>query len=147
MQQKSEHDSSGFRINWIDLIDNDTGVVVWHTNENYALPDIEHEAIIPRQILDCRAVTRTTNFSFMHRINHFKAKHKEFLQGDCIEEFEYEFGTVFAGLVVNWETTFERRQEITSSFANVISGDLRIETNFFDGDKLITTSNVIMFFE
>ncbi|XP_060856160.1 retinal rod rhodopsin-sensitive cGMP 3',5'-cyclic phosphodiesterase subunit delta-like [Metopolophium dirhodum] len=147
MQLKSEHGSSGFHINWINMIDNDTGVVLWYTNQNYALPGIEHEAIMPRKVLDCRAMTRTISFSSEHRINHLKLKHKEFLQGCCIEEWDSEFGTVLAETAETWETIFMPREGSTSSSANVLSGNLLIETNFYDGDKLITTSNILIFYE
>ena len=78
MPAKAEDILSGFRVNWMNLRDADTGKILWQVrawadnwfdqqdrkhnvlqgNEDLSIPDEEHEARVPKKILKCRAVSR-----------------------------------------------------------------------------------------
>ena len=78
MPAKAEDILSGFRVNWMNLRDADTGKILWQVsrklktgprpqldllqgNEDLSIPDEEHEARVPKKILKCRAVSRWAN--------------------------------------------------------------------------------------
>lgn len=47
----------------MNLRDVDTGKIYWQGSEDLSIPDVEHEARVPKKILKCRAVSREINFS------------------------------------------------------------------------------------
>lgn len=62
--------------NWMKLRDADTGNVLWQENKDFASPDVEHEAKVPVQILDLRAVSRELNFSSIEAMENFRLDQK-----------------------------------------------------------------------
>ncbi|CAH1399128.1 unnamed protein product [Nezara viridula] len=67
---------SGFQVNWMNLRDADTGKILWQGNEDLSIPDKEHEARVPKQILKCRAVSREINFSSVEKMDKFRLEQK-----------------------------------------------------------------------
>lgn len=63
-KQRAEDILKAFQVNWICLRDADTGKVFWQGTEDISLPDIEHEARVPKNILKCRAVSREFSFRY-----------------------------------------------------------------------------------
>ena len=55
---RSEDILNGFKLNWMNLRDADTGKILWQGNQDLSLPEVEHEAKVPKKILKCRAVSR-----------------------------------------------------------------------------------------
>ncbi len=72
---KAEKILEGFRLNWMNLRDADTGKILWQGNEDLSVPDTEHEARVPKKILKCRAVSREINFSSMEPMEKFRWGH------------------------------------------------------------------------
>ena len=58
MPSRAEDILKGFKVNWMNLRDADTGKILWQGNEDMSTPDVEHEARVPKKILKCRAVSR-----------------------------------------------------------------------------------------
>jgi retinal rod rhodopsin-sensitive cGMP 3',5'-cyclic phosphodiesterase subunit delta len=58
MPSKAEDILKGFKVNWMNLRDADTGKILWQGNDDLSSPDTEHEARVPKKILKCRAVSR-----------------------------------------------------------------------------------------
>ena len=58
MPSKAEDILKGFKVNWMNLRDADTGKILWQGNDDLSSPDNEHEARVPKKILKCRAVSR-----------------------------------------------------------------------------------------
>ena len=56
----------------MNLRDADTGKILWQGNEDLSLPDVEHEARVPKKILKCRAVSREINFSSVEPMEKFR---------------------------------------------------------------------------
>lgn len=61
-----------FISNWICLRDADGGKIFWQGSEDLSLPDVEHEARVPKNILNCRAVSREFNFSSKEAMEKFR---------------------------------------------------------------------------
>ena len=53
MPSKAEDILKGFKVNWMNLRDADTGKILWQGNDDLSLPDVEHEARVPKKILKC----------------------------------------------------------------------------------------------
>lgn len=61
-KKRAENILEAFQVNWICLRDADTGRVFWQGREDISQPNIEHEARVPQNILQCRAVSREFSF-------------------------------------------------------------------------------------
>ena len=52
---------------------------------NRSLPDVEHEARVPKRILKCRAVSREINFSSEEEMKQFRLEQRVYFKGTIIE--------------------------------------------------------------
>ncbi|KAI7807847.1 hypothetical protein IRJ41_011388 [Triplophysa rosa] len=75
----------GFKLNWMNLRDAETGKVLWQGTEDLSLPGVEHEARVPKKILKCKAVSRELNFSSVEKLEKFRLEQKVFFKGQCLE--------------------------------------------------------------
>ncbi|XP_011503716.1 PREDICTED: retinal rod rhodopsin-sensitive cGMP 3',5'-cyclic phosphodiesterase subunit delta isoform X2 [Ceratosolen solmsi marchali] len=146
MPSRGEDIFKGFQINWINLRDADTGKILWQGNEDLSVPDIEHEAKVPKQILRCRAVSREINFSTAEPMERFRLEQKVLFKGRCLEEWFFELGFVIPNSTNTWQSLFQAAPESQMMPANVLNGNMVIETKFYDDDLLLTMSRVRLFY-
>ncbi|CAL8110485.1 unnamed protein product [Orchesella dallaii] len=144
--KKAEEILQGFRINWMKLRDSDTGGILWEGNEDLSLPDVVHEARVPKTVLQCRAVSREINFSSVEPMEKFRIEQKVLFKGRCIEEWFFEFGFVIPNSTNTWQNLIEAAPESQMMPANILNGNIVIETKFYDEDFLVCTSNVRVFY-
>ena len=102
MPAKAEDILTGFRVNWMNLRDADTGKILWQVvfinyklfeliqlysqgNEDLSIPDTEHEARVPKKILKCRAVSREINFSSIEPMEKFRIEQKVCQESELIQ--------------------------------------------------------------
>lgn len=135
---KAEQILSGFTINWMNMRDGDSGQILWESSDILAFSETEQEAKIPAEILQCRAVSREINFSSKELIDKLKLVQKVFFQGQCIEEWKFDFGFVIPGSTNTWQSTIEAAGEGKMIPADILTGNVTIETSFFDGDLFVS---------
>ncbi|EDO37484.1 predicted protein [Nematostella vectensis] len=145
-KERSEKILGGFKLNWMNLRDADTGKVLWQGSEDLSLPGVEHEARVPKKILKCKAVSREVNFSSAEEMHKFRLEQKVLFKGKCLEEWYFEFGFVIPSSTNTWQSLIEAAPESQMMPANVLNGNVVIETKFFDGDLLVSTSKVRVFY-
>jgi len=146
MPSRAEEILQGFRINWMKLRDSDTGEVLWDGRDDLSLPGVEHEARVPKSVLSCRAVSREINFSSVEPMEKFRIEQKVLFKGRCIEEWFFEFGFVIPNSTNTWQNLIEAAPESQMMPANVLNGNIVIETKFYDDEFLVCTSNVRIFY-
>jgi len=146
MPSKAEDILGGFRVNWMNLRDSDTGKILWQGNEDLSVPEQEHEARVPRKILKCRAVSREINFSSIEPMEKFRLEQKVLFKGRCLEEWNFDFGFVIPNSTNTWQSLIEAAPESQMMPAKVLNGNVVIETMFFDGDLLVSTSKVRLYY-
>ncbi|XP_072560441.1 retinal rod rhodopsin-sensitive cGMP 3',5'-cyclic phosphodiesterase subunit delta isoform X1 [Paramormyrops kingsleyae] len=132
--------------NWMNLRDADSGKVLWQGTEDLSLPGVEHEARVPKKILKCKAVSRELNFSSLEQMEKFRLEQKVYFKGQCIEEWFFEFGFVIPNSTNTWQSLIEAAPESQMMPANVLTGNIVIETKFYDNDLLVSTSKVRLFY-
>ncbi|KAM9478420.1 retinal rod rhodopsin-sensitive cGMP 3',5'-cyclic phosphodiesterase subunit delta isoform 1-T1 [Salvelinus alpinus] len=132
--------------NWMNLRDAETGKVLWQGTEDLSLPGVEHEARVPKKILKCKAVSRELNFSSSEKLEKFRLEQKVFFKGQCLEEWFFEFGFVIPNSTNTWQSLIEAAPESQMMPANVLTGNVVIETKFFDDDLHVSTSRVRLFY-
>lgn len=139
---KSNQILDGFKLNWMNLRDADTGKILWQSNEDLSNPDREHEARVPKKILKSRAVSREINFSSTEKLDGFKLIQRVYFKDKCMEEWYFEFGFVIPGSTNSWQSLIEAAPESQMIPASVLSGNIVIETIFLDGDLEVSKSRV-----
>ncbi|XP_017778561.1 PREDICTED: retinal rod rhodopsin-sensitive cGMP 3',5'-cyclic phosphodiesterase subunit delta [Nicrophorus vespilloides] len=144
--KRSEEILKGFQINWTCLKDLDGGKIFWQETKDISLPDIEHEAKVPKNILKCRALSREFSFSSKEAIEKFRLEQKVTFKGRCLEEWYFDFGYVMPESNNTWQSVMQAAPESEMMPASILNGNIVIETKFFDDDHLITTSKVRLFY-
>eukprot|EP00041_Stephanoeca_diplocostata_P000394 m.14535 g.14535 ORF g.14535 m.14535 type:complete len:159 (+) comp10467_c0_seq2:146-622(+) len=137
---------SGFKLNFMNLRDADSGKILWQDSEDLSVPDVEHEARVPKKVLKCRAVSRELNFSSEEEMTDFRLEQYVLFKGKPLEEWHFKFGFVMPGSTNSWQSVLEAAPESQMMPANVLTGNVMIETKFFDGDLLVSTSRVRIFY-
>lgn len=146
MPSRAEDILKGFRVNWMNLRDADTGKILWQGNEDLSLPEVEHEARVPKKILKCRAVSREINFSSIEPMEKFRLEQKVLYRGRCLEEWNFEFGFVIPNSTNTWQSLIEAAPESQMMPARVLNGNVVIETKFFDDDLEVSVSKVRLYY-
>ncbi|EAR87530.2 retinal rod rhodopsin-sensitive cGMP 3,5-cyclic phosphodiesterase subunit delta (macronuclear) [Tetrahymena thermophila SB210] len=136
----------GFQINELTMGDADTGNKLWVCQDSQQLINSEKEiqANIPKEILQCKSVSRDINFSSAHTIKKLSLKQIFSLNGQPIEQFSFDFGFVIPGSTNNWQSIIQASEEMIP--VEILSGNLVVETKFYDEDNLICSINVRIFY-
>merc|ERR1740115_115361 len=130
----------------MNLRNADTGKVLWQESEDLSEPGKEHEARVPKKILKCKAVSREVNFTSTEEMTNFRLKQNVMFKGNPLEEWNFQFGFVIPGSTNSWQSVLESAPESDMMPASVLSGNIIIETSFYDGDMLVSTSKVKIFY-
>ncbi|BFZ23631.1 hypothetical protein BsWGS_26671 [Bradybaena similaris] len=146
MPSDPEDIMKGFKLNWMNLRDADSGKILWQSSDDLSVPEKEHEARVPKKILKCRAVSREINFSSKEPMDKFRLEQRVFFKGKCLEEWFFEFGFVIPGSTNTWQSVIEAAPESQMMPANVLNGNVVIETRFFDGETVVSVSKVRIFY-
>jgi len=136
----------GFKLNWMNLRDADSGRILWQSNEDLSNPLIEHEAKVPKKILKCRAVSRELNFSSREKLQAFRLVQRVYFKNSLIEEWCFDFGFVIPGSTNTWQSLIEAAPESQMMPASLLSGNIVIETTFYNSDLEVSKSRVRLFY-
>eukprot|EP00741_Cyanophora_paradoxa_P003434 tig00000704_g3337.t1 len=133
----------GFRINYMNMRDAETGRILWET-QDWDAQTFRQEIIaeIPREILKCNAVSREINFSSKQKMSKFRLAQRIYFHGNVIEEWEFDFGFVIPNSTNSWQQEIASAGEGNMIPAEELSGNVVIETLFYDGDMFISSSVV-----
>ncbi|EDQ87273.1 uncharacterized protein MONBRDRAFT_27492 [Monosiga brevicollis MX1] len=130
----------------MNLRDADTGKIFWQKMEDFSAADREHEARVPKKLLKCRAVSREIEFWSEDALDDFRLEQRVHFNGTVIEEWHFKFGFVIPDSTNTWQNTIEAAPEAQMMPASALSGNVVIETLFYDGDRLLGTSRVRVFY-
>jgi len=136
----------GFKLNWMNLRDGETGKIMWQGMEDMSSSECEHEARVPKRILKCKSVSREINFSSKEQMSKFKLEQRVMFKGKCLEEWFFDFGFVIPDSTNTWQSVIEAAPAEQMMPSSVLSGNVVIETCFFDDQLLVSTSRVRLFY-
>lgn len=137
---------SGFEIKGMKMSDADTGVVLWKTDDwDKERFSEESDAVLPKEILDLEAVSREITFSSVEAMTDFHLEQKIFLHAQCIEEWTFKFGFVIPNSTNSWQQTIHRAPKTIPP--EILSGNLTIETGFYDQGELICKSVLRVYYK
>jgi retinal rod rhodopsin-sensitive cGMP 3',5'-cyclic phosphodiesterase subunit delta len=120
----------------MSMRDADNGRLIWRSAdwdpEVMFQKEIAEE--IPKDILKCRVVSREITFSSEEAMTDFRLEQRVYFKGTCIEEWFFKFGYVMSGSRNSWQQTIDAAPPSEMLPAEVLSGEVVFETNFFDGE-------------
>ncbi|XP_076824437.1 retinal rod rhodopsin-sensitive cGMP 3',5'-cyclic phosphodiesterase subunit delta-like [Clavelina lepadiformis] len=137
---------NGFKLNWMNLRDASTGKILWQGDEDLSTPGKEHEARVTKKILKCKAVSREINFSSAEIMEKFRLEQRVLFKGKCLEEWFFEFGFVIPDSRNTWQSIIEAAPASQMMPSNLLSGNVVIETSFYDDMTLVSKSRVRIFY-
>ena len=76
----------------------------------------------------------------------FRLEQKVLYKGTCLEEWNFDFGFVIPDSTNTWQSTIEAAPESQMMPAKVLNGNVIIQTMFYDGDLLVSTSRVRLYY-
>ncbi|KAG5185105.1 delta subunit of GMP phosphodiesterase [Tribonema minus] len=131
----------------MDMRDAETGKLLWESGKwGQRMLREEMQARVPKEILECRAVSRELNFTSQEEIRQFRLEQRIFLRGACLEEWFFDFGFVIPGSTNSWQQTIEAAAPEDMRHPAELSGKVTIETSFYDGKTLIAKTLVRVFY-
>ena len=136
---------SGFQISSIKMQDYETKQVLWK-HESWDFSSMI-EAYIPKEILKCKAVAREIIFSSAHEIEALSLLQEVKLNGVTIEEWRFDFGFVIPNSQNAWEQVIYASDPEDMLPAEILSGNIVIETTFLQGKTPIHKSSVRVYYE
>ncbi len=131
----------GFEVKYLCMRDGETGEMLWECADWDNTAE-EVVASIPARILRCKSVSREIMFSSTETIGKLSLKQKVLLMGEPIEQWDFDFGFVMPNSTNSWQQTIEAAEESEIIPADVLSGNLVIETRFLDGKDEISVTKV-----
>ncbi|KAH8091973.1 3',5'-cyclic-nucleotide phosphodiesterase [Aureococcus anophagefferens] len=78
-------------------------------------------------------------------MEHFRLEQRVLLHDQPFEAWNFQFGFVMPGSTNSWQQVIEAADEMMP--AEVLNGNVVIETSFFDGDMLIAKCRVRIFYD
>ncbi|KAI6660537.1 Retinal rod rhodopsin-sensitive cGMP 3',5'-cyclic phosphodiesterase subunit delta-like [Oopsacas minuta] len=135
-----------FSLNWMLLKDSETGKVLWEGKEDMSIPGQVHIAEVPKSILECKSVSRTLNFSSKRALTNFRIVQRVMFQDQLLEGWSFKFGFVIPNSTNSWEQVIEAAGEGHMLPAEMLSGNVLIQTDFYDENTIISASRVRIFY-
>jgi retinal rod rhodopsin-sensitive cGMP 3',5'-cyclic phosphodiesterase subunit delta len=124
----------------------DTGSIVWESRNWSSAFTSEMKVQVPASILSLRAVSREMNFTSEEEINNFRLIQSVYLHGQPLEEWRFTFGFVIPGSTNSWQCVIESAGQDQMLPANILSGNVTIETSFYDGDMLVSKTSLRVYY-
>eukprot|EP00443_Scrippsiella_acuminata_P040162 CAMPEP_0115304934 /NCGR_PEP_ID=MMETSP0270-20121206/71738_1 /TAXON_ID=71861 /ORGANISM="Scrippsiella trochoidea, Strain CCMP3099" /LENGTH=168 /DNA_ID=CAMNT_0002723075 /DNA_START=61 /DNA_END=567 /DNA_ORIENTATION=+ len=135
----------GFRINWMNMRDASTGQILWE-HHDWDCSTGETEAQVPREILKCRQVSREINFSSQEKMSGLRLVQTILFNGQHLEEWNFSFGFVIPNSTNTWQQTIEAAEEEEMIPAELLSGNTVIDTTFYDGDAVVASQRIRLWY-
>ena len=125
--------------------DADTQRLMWEWGEwDTNWDKTEH---FPKEILESKWVSLEINFSSKEKIENFRILQKISLMGNVIEEWNFKFGFVMPMSTNNWEQVIDSADKEEMIPAEILSGNMVVETFFYSGDEIINTTKMTVIYE
>jgi|EP00979_Chaetoceros_neogracilis_P011859 retinal rod rhodopsin-sensitive cGMP 3',5'-cyclic phosphodiesterase subunit delta len=136
-----------FQIKSIQMSDVESKEVLWKSqfpgSNDWEKDQIEIR--LPREILSCSAVAREIEFSSQDEIQELRLIQKVLLHDHLIEEWDFSFGFVIPSSTNTWQNIIVSSPEVMD--ASVLSGNVTIETSFYDKDTIVAQSVWSIFYD
>ncbi|KAJ4461707.1 putative GMP-PDE; delta subunit family protein [Paratrimastix pyriformis] len=135
-----------FKIINIRIRDLETKAPFW-TCRDWSNIKRTTEMHLPRKLLQCSSVAREFTFSSHNVLENLRLQQTVYLHDQPIEEWNFEFGFVIPGSTNTWESVVLAAAPEEMIPAEIISGNMVIDTAFYDGSALLARKRLTVFYE
>lgn len=135
-----------FRINSMNMKDGETGELLWQ--EDYSEKNFwedEMAAILPKVILTKSVISRETSFTSGQQLSNLRLVQHILLNDLLIEEWKFNLGFLIEGSTNTWQQTIKSAPNVMS--AETLTGNVVIETSFFEGGDLFGKSKMRIYYK
>ena len=130
----------------LPCVDASNGEVLWQCDD-WSINEGEVKDVkFPRRLLECSEVSREIVFSSREEIKDFQLLQRIKFHGQEIEQLYFRFGFVIPGSTNSWDQTIQADTEHIMP-ADLLSGNLVVETLFLSGDTVVHRSFYRIFYE
>ena len=127
-------------------VDASDGKVMWQSDDWNIQEGEEKQVVLPAEILQCAEVSREIVFYSEEEIKDFQLLQKISLNGQEIEQLYFRFGFVIPKSQNSWDQIIQADVEGMLP-ADVLSGNLLVETMFLSQDYVVHRSYYRIFYE
>eukprot|EP01039_Chlorochromonas_danica_P007143 gene7143-7896_t len=138
----------GFSIMSMNMRDALTGRLMWRS-ANWDVDEMFSKEIIeeiPKEILQCRVVSREIIFTSRMELENFRLEQRVYYKGVCIEEWFFKFGYVMSGSRNSWQQTIDAAPPEQMLSAEALSGQVVFETAFYDDQTFLCKNSVRIYY-
>mmetsp|Transcript_11885 Transcript_11885/g.18016 ORF Transcript_11885/g.18016 Transcript_11885/m.18016 type:complete len:201 (+) Transcript_11885:173-775(+) len=142
---------------WQWKVDNNEVPVGGEIKDGKEKSVLELEARLPANILQRNVVSREINFSSKNEIKNLRLIQCVKLNDAIIEEWNFRFGFVVPGSTNAWEQQIQSATKTKTESddpspsppmdAKFLSGNVTIDTYFYDGDDLMATKCMRIYYD
>mmetsp|Transcript_10674 Transcript_10674/g.26138 ORF Transcript_10674/g.26138 Transcript_10674/m.26138 type:complete len:349 (-) Transcript_10674:286-1332(-) len=136
----------GFQIKRMSMKDAQGREVLW-ASESWDCHAKETGIHLPARILKCKAVAREIEFASAEAIEGFRLQQQVWFKNAVLETWDFHFGFVIPGSTNTWEQTILAAEESEMIPAQLLSGNVVIETTFFSKEIAIATQKIRIFYD
>ena len=127
-------------------VDGETGEVLWQCDDWNLQEGEVKDVTFPKRLLDCAEISREIVFSSVEIIKDFQLLQSIKMYGQELEQMYFRFGFVIPGSTNCWDQVIQADTENMVP-AEVLSGNLVVETMFLSGSQVIHRSYYRVFYE
>ncbi|TNV75445.1 hypothetical protein FGO68_gene17304 [Halteria grandinella] len=145
-EEEVQRISDGFKIISMKMKNAATGEVLWQCDDWNLREGEVKDVRFPKKILECSEVSRELVFQSGEEIKYFQLLQRIKFHGQEIESLYFRFGFVIPGSTNSWDQVIYADTEGMMP-AEVLSGNLVVETLFMSGDTVVHRSFYRIFYE
>eukprot|EP00347_Sterkiella_histriomuscorum_P006521 403352450 len=131
--------TEGFKIVSMKMKNASNGRVLWESDDWNLSEDEVKDVKFPREMLQCSEVSREIVFKSEEPIQDFQLLQKISLNGQEIESLYFKFGFVIPQSQNSWDQVIQADTDQMIP-AEILSGNLLVETLFLSKDSIIHRS-------
>jgi retinal rod rhodopsin-sensitive cGMP 3',5'-cyclic phosphodiesterase subunit delta len=135
------------RIDSMNMRDGESGDLLWQADysDHSKFWKDEITATLPKSILTKSSISREISFHSSKQLNRLRLVQHVILNGMLIEEWKFEFDFVIEGSTNSWQQTIKSAPNVMD--AETLSGNIVIETSFYDGQELIAENKMRIYYK
>jgi len=143
---RGETTQGGFQIKRIQMSDAENNEIMCSTNCSDWDNAEEIQIRLPSEILLKKAISRQIDFSSENEIQELRLEQNVFLRDHLIEEWKFFFGFVIPHSTNNsWQQVIMAAPEVMD--ASILSGNVTVETSFYNKDVVLARSMWRIFYD
>eukprot|EP00466_Bigelowiella_natans_P004470 jgi/Bigna1/50079/estExt_Genewise1.C_660035 len=131
----------------MEMTDSESGESLWQRSEWEDIFTKEIKIKLPTAVHKAKTVARTMKFSTVEAIENLRLMQRVLLHGQVIEVWNFKFGFSIPNSTNSWQCVIESAGDGNMIPVHILSGNVVIETQFFDAEKLIAKSSMRIIYE